>query len=248
MFEKQLVTKEIVQFEGFESHVFIPINVENPAFALWFCGGSWLTTNPQEFYRPSNLLAKSGVLSVSADYPSLDTRKYTWKNLYEYLKSLREFLIEKYNVNQNKTSIGGSSAGGQLAAMLSIETNPTTTILFNSVLNMQHLKRTKMKKMGQFLFNNFNIPKGELKAISPIHNIDENCSPTLILMGNRDRYIPVEHAYEYQSKMKDKCEVKIYDWEHHSFKTDFSYIKDLERFYLKHKFLDKPLQSHSSLL
>ncbi|MGF1657093.1 MAG: alpha/beta hydrolase [Verrucomicrobiales bacterium] len=85
------------------------------------------------------------------------------------------------------------------------------------------------------------------EKISPMHNIDENSPPTLLLNGTADKIVPVAEIEEYERRMSEagrRCEVVLYQGQGHSF---FNYnnkkyynktVSEMDAFLVSLEFLD----------
>ena len=70
----------------------------------------------------------------------------------------------------------------------------------------------------------------EYKKFSPLHNINEGAPPTIILVGTKDKLIPVETVKYYKTVMEkvgSRCDLKLYEGEVHGFFNyrNFEYYK-----------------------
>jgi dipeptidyl aminopeptidase/acylaminoacyl peptidase len=58
------------------------------------------------------------------------------------------------------------------------------------------------------------------QEISPMHNLSAKTPPTIVLLGNQDKHIPVATAEEYQMLMEEKgvrSDLHIYEGQKHGF-------------------------------
>jgi len=68
------------------------------------------------------------------------------------------------------------------------------------------------------------------KSFSPLHNIKNGASPTILFLGTNDDLIPVETAKYYQKvmeKVNSSCELHLYEGQGHGFFNygNFEYYK-----------------------
>ena len=125
---------------------------------------------------------------------ALQDAKYAMR----YLKSHAADL----SIDSEKIIAAGGSAGGQLAAAqafttninheiddVSVSTIPNALVLFNPVAD------NGPEGYG------YDRVKDYYKDFSPIHNISKEAPPTLLLLGTKDKIVPVSVAKEYKDKM-----------------------------------------------
>jgi len=213
-------------------HVFKPeghqTSDKRPAI-VFFHGGGWSKGDPNQFFPQSRHLADRGMVAISAQYRL--TKKDGVKpwdcvsDAKSAIRWVRQHAAE-LGIDPGRIAAGGGSAGGHLAAATanikafepegedpSISSKPDALVLFNPVANN-----------GPGGFGHGGV-KGVWQDFSPMHNIDENSPPTLLMNGTADRLVPVDEIREYERRMKEaggRCEVRIYEGQGHAF---FNYNK-----------------------
>ncbi|OVE75747.1 hypothetical protein BVX97_03630 [bacterium E08(2017)] len=207
--------------QDFKLHFFYP-NYQKPtkptpAIAM-FHGGGFSKGSPNAFYYLCHYLASRGMVGISVQYrlnndkvgAVMDGRtalRYIYKN------------ADKYGIDKNKIAAGGGSAGGCLAAALSTSTlihdktddmsipgYPKALVLFNPVYTW------KAGKGSPEMRNNF----------TPSENIHADMAPTLVLVGDNDKFLSVQVAKTFQDNMKKvgvRSDLEIYPGATHAFFT-----------------------------
>lgn len=127
----------------------------------------------------------------------------------------------QFHVDSSRVVACGGSAGGQLAAAAALDSGfneksddtsvsciPNALVLFNPVVD---------NGPGGYGYERI----GEAyKAFSPLHNISRGAPPTIILLGTRDKLVPVITAQYYQlvmEKVGSRCDLKLYEGQVHGF-------------------------------
>jgi acetyl esterase/lipase len=103
--------------------VYLPITVEGPRSSLlWIHGGGYILGTPeQEDLMVKNMVSTIGCVAVSVDYRLAPETRYPGpvEDCYAALKWLHTHASE-LKVDPTRIAIGGSSAGGGLAAALGL--------------------------------------------------------------------------------------------------------------------------------
>ena len=191
---------------------------------VFFHGGGWNKGNPDMFKRQAMYFASRGLIAISAEYRIKNKHNTTPFEAVEDAKSAIRYVREnaiKLNINPNKIAAGGGSAGGHLAAacgnIIGLD-NPDENLEISSIPNALALLNPVIDNgPGSFGYNRF---KERYKEISPIDNITEGAPPTIILIGTKDKLIPVNTVENYKSKMEavgSSCDLKLYKDVGHAF-------------------------------
>ncbi|MFI3304215.1 MAG: alpha/beta hydrolase fold domain-containing protein [Rikenellaceae bacterium] len=215
---------------------------EPKAAIVFFHGGGWSSGSWTTFQQHCNYLATQGMVCFSSQYRV--TKDDTIDDLPEAV-SIVECLedaksairwvkanAEQFNIDPTKIVAGGGSAGGCLAAGVSmcdliydenddldISLDLAGLVLFNPVIHNGN---------DEFPAYNYSGVDAACKAagfadysaFSPMANIDEDVPPTIFLVGENDTYIPPITAIEYQRRIESYggvCELWIHENRSHSF-------------------------------
>ena len=200
-------------------HVFYPeghqVTDRRPAIVFFF-GGGWVGGSPKQFYKQAWYLSRRGMVAACAEYRIHSKHKTSPIECVKDGKSAIRYVREnadKLGVDPKKIVAGGGSAGGHVAAATatvtkfnestdSMETSavPCALILFNPVLD-NGPDGWGHKKVKEYW-----------KDISPIHNIKKPSTPTLFMLGSKDKLLPVSVGQRYHELVVQndgKCELKV---------------------------------------
>lgn len=223
----EIITYKVIGDSHLKLHVFNPPNHKSkdskPAIVFFF-GGGWIGGTPKQFYEQSRYLASRGMVAISAEYRVRKVHKTSPKEALKDSKSAMRWVREhakKLGINPKKIAAGGGSAGGHLAIAtavvegfndindnLAVSALPNALILFNPVFD------NSVNGYG------YKRVKDYWEAFSPLHNLDEDVPPTIVLQGTNDKHIPIETVKIFKSKMLSKgrrCELVLYPSQPHGF-------------------------------
>ncbi len=208
-------------------HIFTPAAETDglrPA-ALLFHGGGWRSGLPQQSFHTAKLLAQHGYVAASASYrlkysdgatpfDCVDDAKAAYRWLWEHAGEL--------GIEPTRIVVGGSSAGGHLAAAVALIEGPgdppeppAAMLLFNAALDTSFEAPTAARI--QYIAEEF----GERgRDISPNHHIRPGAPPAIVFHGAKDGMVPIEHARAFCERMQEAgndCELVTYPDASHGF-------------------------------
>jgi acetyl esterase/lipase len=224
--DKAVIYKE-VDGHKLRAFVFFPPGHKktdkSPAIVLFF-GGGWISGAPGQFYRQSYYLASRGMVAVCPVYRTKKRHKTSPQECVKDGKSIIRWVrshAKELGVDPNRIAAGGGSAGGHVAAATalvkgfdekgedtSVDCRPNALVLFNPVFDN-----------GPDGYGHDRV-KAYWKKISPMHNIAKGAPPTLVMLGTKDRLIPVATAKKYKQQMEKagaRCDLRLYKDEGHGF-------------------------------
>ncbi|WOO42774.1 alpha/beta hydrolase [Rubellicoccus peritrichatus] len=194
-----------------------------PAIVFFF-GGGWYGGNPGQFFPHAELLAKHGIVGLTAEYRVEKRHGTDPRKSVEDGKSAMRWIRAHANelgVDPNQIIAGGGSAGGHVAATtafitdfdspnddLTVSPVPNALVLFNPVVDN-----------GPDGYG-YDRVKDYWEAFSPMHNIGENPPPTVFMLGTKDELIPVSVAENFKKGIEENggiCEVHLYEDQPHGF-------------------------------
>ncbi|MFV1995962.1 MAG: alpha/beta hydrolase [Verrucomicrobiales bacterium] len=195
-----------------------------PAIVFFF-GGGWTSGSPSQFKQHAAYLASRGMVAMCADYRVKSRQGTTAFECVADGKSAIRWVREnahRLGVDPDRIAAGGGSAGGHVAAAsgivpgldekgenLDISSRSTALVLFNPVYD--------------------NGPEGgwghdrvleRWREISPAHNIEKGCPPTIVFLGTGDKLIPVSTAERFKAEMERACSLSVlhlYEGQPHGF-------------------------------
>lgn len=207
-------------------HQYLPADFDSTKTykaVLFFHGGGWRSGSYKAFNRQARYLAKRGMMAFSADYRIYNLHKTSPLDATADASDAFQYLLDHartLNIDPNQVAVGGGSAGGHLASATCFwqdrDINPAALLLFNPVLD------TGPSGFG------FQRMEGRYLEVSPIDHIAANYPPTLILVGTKDKVLPVDLAKRYQKGVENeggRCDVIFYKGEEHAFFNKPKYVE-----------------------
>ena len=206
-------------------HLFQPTAPSgNRPAVIFFFGGGWRSGSPSQFFPHCEHLAARGLVAISAEYRVASRHKATPFDCVADARSAIRYLrsrAQELGIDSSRIIAGGGSAGGHLAAATAtvpipaaeslerkFSSRPDALVLFNPVFDN-----------GPGGWGHKRV-KDRFREISPIHNLDGKRPPTLVLLGTKDKLIPVSTAERYRDLMKrrgNRCELVLYEGQPHGF-------------------------------
>ena len=208
-------------------HLFLPPGHQptdkKPAIVFFF-GGGWNGGSPSQFYRQSWYLSQRGMVAACAEYRIKSKHQTTPKECVADGKSAVRFLRKnaaKFGIDPDKIVAAGGSAGGHVAAATatvtkinepgedtSVSAVPNALVLFNPVLDN-----------GPEGWGHDRV-KDYWKDISPMHNVTKGIPPSLFMLGDEDKLIPVATGTQFQKVVQEaggRCDLNVYPKQPHGF-------------------------------
>ncbi|QDT00894.1 Carboxylesterase NlhH [Adhaeretor mobilis] len=223
----KIVEYKVIDGVKLKLHVFNPANHQvtdkRPAIVFFF-GGGWNGGTVKQFFPQSEYLASRGMVAICADYRVKSRHKTTPQECVKDGKSAIRWTRAHANelgIDPDRIVASGGSAGGHVAAAAaltdgfnetgedtSISCLPNALVLYNAVFDNSETG------YGYYRVKDY------WQEISPLHNIDEEAPPTLVLLGTKDDLIPVATAEEYKKRMEAagvRCDLRLYEGARHGF-------------------------------
>jgi len=177
--------------------------------------------------------------------PSIENPAIAEQNLRAAL-NLVSNRSEEWNLDENKIGILGSSAGGHLAAMISVNSEvktrkPCFSVLSWPVISMREdivHKGSLQKLLGN------NRDETMIKHYSADENVSRDTPPCFIVHGDNDPAVSMQNSirfYQALRKYRVKSELHIFQQDKHGFGLkygeDDSWMTLLEAWLKKNRFL-----------
>ncbi len=178
-------------------NVFAPRNAENLPVLIFFHGGSWKSGKKELYSFLGNRLARRGVVTVIVDYPlSAEYQVPTMEKAAAIAVVWAAGHIDSYGGDPDRMLVSGHSAGGHLAALVSIkdelfedmeEDNPLrgAFLLDPAGLDMYSYLMETSAGAGKKYLGAFTEDPVVWKQSSPIYFLKAGQIPWLILEGER---------------------------------------------------------------
>lgn len=236
-----------------------PTTAKRPGVILVH-GGGWLEGDKKDFADLARGLADKGYLSFSVNYRlvTADANKFPTQieDVQRAVRWIRAHAAE-YNLDGDRLCAIGSSAGGQLVALLgttdtrdnrdaslaaySSRVNCVVAIAAPADLTTPLIVKTGAEGAVINLIGQSRLVAPQIyREASPIFQIDEKTVPFLIFHGEFDSLVPVDQARRFEAALKRagiEAELVVFAGEGHGFTQE----KNIQLFIAK---LDVFLQKH----
>lgn len=180
---------------------------ENKDVFIFIHGGSWKIGKKNHYNFLGNRMARKGIVAVVIEYPLSSTASYNEMAIASATAvSWVHSNIKAYGGNPEKIFVSGHSAGGHLAALISvtqeyfdslnIDSPIKGAILIDAAgLDMHgYLEEEKLSE-GHSYLKTFTSNPRIWKEASPINHLHKNMPPFLIYRGE-DTYPSIEKSNE----------------------------------------------------
>ncbi|MEZ6041556.1 MAG: alpha/beta hydrolase fold domain-containing protein [Planctomycetaceae bacterium] len=204
---------------------------------VFFFGGGWRSGTPQQFQRQCEYLASRGVVAITCDYRVAARHNVKAVDCVEDAKSAIRWVrqnAQMLGVDSGQIAAAGGSAGGHIAACTgllnafdsaeedkSISSKPNAMILFNPALMLAPMDGIDSGDWDEQKFADLELRMGVPgRELSPLHNVQANQPPTLILHGLEDNTVPIATIRPFVKAMTDagnRCELAVYEGAGHGF-------------------------------
>lgn len=187
-----------------------------PVLAMFY-GGGWHHGNSWQLAAVARDLSSKGITVYLPEYRVASKDSASVADALFDAKQFYHWLLQRHK--PNLIFLGGSSAGGFLAANIGLTENqkPSALILINPALNLTHKRMARVWPMLEQP-NDFDV--NQFLALDPMRQLRDTPPPTLILHGDRDPIIPFGkvEAYALESKRYGgRCELIAFKGYSHGF-------------------------------
>lgn len=164
---------------------------------IFIHGGNWNSGKPSIYNFFGARLARKDIVAVNISYPL--SPKATYKEMAfasaAAVKWVKEHIAE-YGGNPEKIFISGHSAGGHLAALVSLDnsyfdslaiSNPVKGIILIDAagLTMYDYLKAENFEQGHTYLNSFTTDPEQWKKASPVNYVHSGMPPMLIYLGGK---------------------------------------------------------------
>lgn len=220
---------------------------------VWFHGGGWVGGGPEKLLPQSAYFASRGMVGVRVQYrliPNGDKGPpvVCCQDAKSAMRWVRAHAAE-LGVDPERIGAGGGSAGGHLAAFVSMvagQDDPGDDRTVSPVAHALVLFNPVADNGPQGGFGHERIGD-RVAEFSPAHNIRAGAPPVLILSGREDKLVPVATVERFQAAMKQagvRCDVVLYDKQGHGFFNSEPYLSrtlaEADRFLASMGWLEGP--------
>ncbi len=224
---------------------------KNPTLIIIY-GGAWRSGSPDDYEQFSSYIAAQGYSVITIDYRHAP--KYKFPIQLEDVQTACNYIQEHADdleVDLNRISIMGRSAGGHLATLAAYQQN---AIAFRSVVSYYGASNLTEGYYNppvpnpidtRAILKNFlggtpeEVPELYRQA-SPINYPRPNLPPTLLVYGQRDHLVQVKFGRQLYDKLRATNNAAIFleiPWAEHAFDIVFFGLSNQITLYYTERFL-----------
>ncbi|WP_028548486.1 alpha/beta hydrolase [Paenibacillus sp. UNC451MF] len=203
--------------------LFIPGDNANGVGLFFIHGGGWKSGNRKHWHPVAAYFCAKGYTCVSVGY-RLAPRSVYPSQIEDVRLAMSVFMERagQYRFDPSRIAAVGSSAGGHLAALLGtinagdklgwtpempiLDTRPNTLILYYAATNLHpkdNYDNTKELIAGLFGRSDEEAA-GVYESASPVDRINGSELNALLIHGDEDHIIPLEHSIQFRDKLLDQ--------------------------------------------
>jgi acetyl esterase/lipase len=184
---------------------------------LFFHGGGWALGQPGQFHPQCRHFARRGFSCISVEYRLASRHGTDARDAMDDAAAALAYVrshAAALGIDPARIIAGGGSAGGHLAATLGLgmaqpqAPRPAALVLYNPMLDLAPGRPDHEPVAGFW------------RQVSPMHHVDAQLPPTLILSGRDDAQVPVATLERFCQAARDRggrCELALYAGADHGF-------------------------------
>ncbi len=209
------VKKDVAYAKGVKgdllADIFLPEKKqENASAVLYIHGGGWINGDRYAMSPATEDMAAAGFVGMSIEYDLSGSGVHFPTALdqsWQALHWMREHAKE-YGIDPAKIAVAGSSAGGELAALLGLGVGKPTdeppvaaAIVYNGVLDLSD-PGVSPKTVETYLGGTCEAMKDACKKASPTQAVMLGAPPFFVGHGTTDATVPYKQAEEFVDKLR----------------------------------------------
>jgi acetyl esterase/lipase len=199
-----------------------PKSGANGAAILYMVSGGWVSrwTPPQETAKRFDFLLNKGYTVVVIRHGS-SPRYFVPDAVDDVRRAVRyvRYNAVKWGVDPERLGVHGGSAGGHLSLMLGLAPQPgdmadedafmhesnrvASVVAYYPPVDLRTWARGVMLPVEGQRFPALNFEKEKAADISPILFVTPDDPPTLLIHGDADRTVPIEHSQRMIKALKE---------------------------------------------
>ena len=208
-----------------------PGPVANGAGVLLVHGGGWTSGDRKQLHGYGILLGRTGYTCVAAEYRLADEAK--WPAMIDDVRATFDWMranAGELEIDRDRIAVEGNSAGAHLALMLAGTAKPRELAACIAIYAPSDLTSNGPRSEAWALraANESNAARemlggteDEVRAqASPITYASGSFPPTMLISGNADELVNVEHSLRMYRALIDagaKAEMHIFEGQPHAF-------------------------------
>ena len=213
-------------------------------------GGGWgahMIFEDQEHWQGDYLgylaryYANKGMVCVSIDYRLArdfgQAKDYELINCYEDCCDAIDYVIAHsggYGINTEKIYLLGESAGGHLAGAVATfhydrRYSFEKVFLVNSITHFEDKWKVRVPEKSAHPRLISLTREERAKFLSPLYQLDERCGDVVLIHGEMDHVVPLEHSKRFYGRMCElskNCDLHVIENTNHAFLLA-EYVKEL---------------------
>jgi acetyl esterase/lipase len=211
--ENFTITSDVTYTQGMhgplQADVYVPKSPGLHPGIVFIHGGGWVSGNRNQMIKVIKAMADAGYVGFTIDY---DLGKSTFPgSLNESLAAVRFFRAHaaEYNLDPFRIAVAGSSAGGELAALVGLAQNDTAShveaaIVFNGALDLTlpDPKTSLPSVVTTYLGGQCQSIMETCKAASPQYQVHAGAPPFYVGHGDQDQSVPFAEAVAFTNALK----------------------------------------------
>lgn len=193
-------------------------------------GGGYRNLSYNEKELTARWLQSQGVMAIALSYrlPHGESM-LPISDAWAAMRYIRAHAAE-WGIDPHQVGVAGFSAGGHLAATLSVhndaETRPDFSLLFYPVITFHEQRGTRMQLCGE------NITSEQEAYFSTEDHVNALTPPTFFVMTSTDATVPAYHSVTYVQRLMQYrvyCDAHFYPEGNHGFcfKKEFPYYGEM---------------------
>lgn len=218
---------------------------QSPAVVFFF-GGGWKNGSPTQFEEHCKYLAKRGMVAITVEYRVASRHQARIEDCISDARSAMRWVrsnAKRLGVDPKRIASGGGSAGGHLAAAVSlmsafdsagddqkVSAKPNAMILFNPALAIAPHKDLPAEYNERFKTRLQDRSRGPVEKVSPFHFAGLPQPPCVMFFGTDDKLLVGAQAHRTTSVAAgNRCEIVTYPGQGHGF---FNVTRSKGKYYL----------------
>jgi acetyl esterase/lipase len=187
------------------------------AAIVFLHGGSWRSGSKREFKRMGTDLSRDGYVSFSVDYDlKAGSFPVSWNEARIAVQFLRSHATD-YRIDPTRIVIAGSSAGGELAALVALAPQgpaslqpdaPAVRVSGAFILNGVYDLCFPAGVIKRYLGGDCSSRKDLFADASPVHHVHPGAPPFFVGHGTRDHVVPYAAADIFMDALR-KAQVSV---------------------------------------
>lgn len=198
--------------------------VDRPRAALLlFHGGGWIAGSPSMLVPHARSLADAGILVASAGYRLVGAGAASPADcLADAARADAAFRELAARRDIDRISIGGGSAGAQLALALAMPPGDDQPRAYDGLVLLNPAVDTCCGRgpVASLFRRRVGLTRDTARAASPLHHVRSGAPRSLVMHGTRDRIVPIALARRFRDAMAaagNDCDLVEFDGAGHGF-------------------------------